>query len=98
MVSTQITSGLKRWKSNDFNISKSNPLKPKPKFISLYSAGENKCGPVFLKQKINEIKIKYIDVPICEDEYCICKKKKLNELENNLKCAVFDPNQGISFY
>ena len=68
--------------------------------LIVYICKENKCSPNFLKQKINEIKIKYIDVGVnnCNKVDCICKKKKLNELENNLKCAFFDPNQGIYFY
>lgn len=67
----------------------------KPKFISLYSTGQHKCHPIFLKQKINGIKIKYINS--CDDEKCICQKK-LHILDKNLRYAFFDFNyQGISF-
>ncbi|GBC04060.1 hypothetical protein RclHR1_00550005 [Rhizophagus clarus] len=46
----------------------------RPRYISLYSGGENDCGPIFPKQKRKEIKIKYI-----------CKSKTLQ----NLKYAYF---------
>ncbi|CAB4494230.1 unnamed protein product [Rhizophagus irregularis] len=65
----------------------------KPKFISLYSNGHNKCRPMFLKQKINRFKIKYING--CDEGYIgkkFCKSDKL-------KYAFFDFNyQGISFH
>ncbi len=76
--------------SNLLSFTKSN-LNFKPKFISLYFTGENKCSPIFLKQKINGIKIKNIKVS-CNKDDCICKR--LKKLENNLKYAFLDPNQG----
>ncbi|PKK60936.1 hypothetical protein RhiirC2_792566 [Rhizophagus irregularis] len=74
---------------NLFNFIKYNPLKQKPKFLSLYSMGEN-CGPNFLKQKINQIKVKSIDIKKCNQEDCICKSKKLTKSENNLKYAFLE--------
>ncbi|CAB4421169.1 unnamed protein product [Rhizophagus irregularis] len=59
-----------------------------PKYISLLSIGENNCGPILLKQKFNEIKAKYLKS--CENEACICRKNRKNDLE----CVFFDPNQG----
>ncbi|RGB36148.1 hypothetical protein C1646_741855 [Rhizophagus diaphanus] len=64
-------------------ISKLSDFTKEPKFISLYSTSENKIGYVFLRQKINEIKIKYIDI---DDE-----RRKLHNLDRNLNCAIFDP-------
>ncbi|CAB4410589.1 unnamed protein product, partial [Rhizophagus irregularis] len=75
---------------NLFNFIKYNPLKQKPKFLSLYSMGEN-CGPNFLKQKINQIKVKSIDIKKCNQEDCICKNKKLKKSDNNLKYAFLEP-------
>ncbi|CAB4442682.1 unnamed protein product [Rhizophagus irregularis] len=68
------------------NFIKFNSLKSNPKFISLYST-KNKYGPIFIKQKTSEIKIKHINVN-CDQENCICKSKKL---EDNLKYAFLDP-------
>jgi hypothetical protein len=65
-------------------------LNSKPKFISLYSSGENECGPIFLKQKTSEIKIKYINVD-CNQNNCICKSKNFMKLKNNLKYGFLDP-------
>ncbi|CAB4427086.1 unnamed protein product [Rhizophagus irregularis] len=74
---------------NLINSIKHNPLKQqRPKFISLYSMGEN-CGLNFLKQKINQIKIKSIDTN-CDQEDCICKSKK-KKSEINLKYAFLNP-------
>ncbi|UZO11237.1 uncharacterized protein OCT59_002808 [Rhizophagus irregularis] len=53
---------------------------------NLYTT-KNKYGPIFLKQKTSEIKIKYINVN-CDQDDCICKCKKL---EDNLKYAFLDP-------
>ncbi|GBB98086.1 hypothetical protein RclHR1_31300001, partial [Rhizophagus clarus] len=66
-----------------FNLIKFNSLKSNPKFISLYSTGENECSPIFFKQKATEIKIKYINVNCNQD----CK----GFTENNLKYAFLDP-------
>ncbi|CAB4442229.1 unnamed protein product [Rhizophagus irregularis] len=71
---------------NFVNFAKFNP---KPKFISLYSM-EGNCGPNFLKQKINQIKIKSIGIN-CKQEDCICKSRKVKESKNNLKYAYFNP-------
>jgi hypothetical protein len=73
---------------NFINFFKPNPSKQKPKFISLYSIGEN-CGPYFLKQKINQIKIKSIDIN-CDQKDCICKNIK-EKSEINLKYAFLNP-------
>ncbi|PKY58152.1 hypothetical protein RhiirA4_511745 [Rhizophagus irregularis] len=72
----------------------SNTWKSEPKFISSYFMEENKCGPIFLKQKINEIKVKYIDINCNEDE-CICKDKKLKKSEYNLKYAYLNPTKDL---
>jgi hypothetical protein len=72
------------------NVIKLNSLKPIPKFISIYSMRDNNCGPIFLKQKANEIKFKYINVN-CNQNDCICKSKKFKRLEDNLKFAFLDP-------
>jgi hypothetical protein len=51
-----------------------------PKFISLHS-NEDNCAPIFLKQKQNEIKIKYMRTEVCDDT-CICKKAlEVNDLK-----------------
>ncbi|CAB4379867.1 unnamed protein product [Rhizophagus irregularis] len=74
---------------NLINSIKFNPLKrQRPKFISLYSMGEN-CGPKFLKQKINQIKIKSLDIN-CNQKGCICKSRK-KDLVINLKYAFLNP-------
>ncbi|PKB93331.1 hypothetical protein RhiirA5_441623 [Rhizophagus irregularis] len=69
-----------------------NSSKLTPKFISLYST-ENNYGPIFLKQKISEIEVKYINVNSlnCDQNDCICKSKGIKGLENNLKYAFLDP-------
>ncbi|CAB4446575.1 unnamed protein product [Rhizophagus irregularis] len=67
---------------------KFNSLKSNPKFISLYST-KNKYGPIFIKQKTSEIKIKYINVN-CNQDDCICKSNKFKK-EDNLKYAFLDP-------
>ncbi|GBB83466.1 hypothetical protein RclHR1_01020007 [Rhizophagus clarus] len=54
----------------------------KPKFVSLYSTGENRCGRVYLKQKVRGIKMKYIK---CDNN------DRLHELDN-LKHAYFQAN------
>ncbi|CAB4481455.1 unnamed protein product [Rhizophagus irregularis] len=70
---------------------KNKSLKLHPNFVSLYSIGENKYhGPIFLKQKISGIKIKYIDIK-CNQSDCICKSKKFKNLEKNLKYVYLDP-------
>ncbi|CAB4390546.1 unnamed protein product [Rhizophagus irregularis] len=70
---------------------KNKSLKLHPNFVSLYSIGENKYhGPIFLKQKISGIKIKYIDIK-CNQSDCICKSKKFKNLEKKLKYVYLDP-------
>jgi hypothetical protein len=63
-------------KNSYFKYFKNNkPNSPKPvipKYISLHSKKDN-CAPIFLKQKQNEIKIKYIKGEDCKDT-CICDK------------------------
>ncbi|RGB44061.1 hypothetical protein C1646_749037 [Rhizophagus diaphanus] len=74
---------------NLINSIKHNPIKQqRPKFLSLYSMGEN-CGLNFLKQKINQIKTKSIDTN-CDQEDCICKSRK-KKSEINLKYAFLNP-------
>jgi len=63
-----------------------------PKFISLYSTQGSNCGPIFLKQKARQIKVKSIN---CRDRTCfICTNTtfKVTSKKNNLKCALFDPS------
>ncbi|GBC13677.1 hypothetical protein GLOIN_2v1840456 [Rhizophagus irregularis DAOM 181602=DAOM 197198] len=62
-------------------------INKKPKFISIYSSGENKCSPIFLKQKINGIKIKYLK---CNNENNI-SQPRLHE-SDNLQHAYFQTN------
>ncbi|CAB5384882.1 unnamed protein product [Rhizophagus irregularis] len=59
----------------------------KPKFISLYSSGENKCSPVYLKQKANGVKIKYLK----------CNIHRPKSLEN-LQHAYFQANHDGRYY
>ena len=74
-------------------IKTSNSLKPK--FISLYSTGEDNCSPIFLKQKLKGVKVKYITSHNnCNKGYCICKSTKILK-ENEIEYAFYDPNQGI---
>ncbi|CAB4494229.1 unnamed protein product [Rhizophagus irregularis] len=63
-----------------------------PKYVSLYSTGENNCGPIFLKQKTNKIKVKYLKNS-CDEINCICKNKTFKKSINNLKYVYFDPYQ-----
>ncbi|GBB83464.1 hypothetical protein RclHR1_01020005 [Rhizophagus clarus] len=65
----------------------------KPKFISLYSTKESTCGPIFLKQKTNElngVKVKYLKINNCGNDDCICANKMLID---EFKYAYFDPIQ-----
>ncbi|RGB41330.1 hypothetical protein C1646_663148 [Rhizophagus diaphanus] len=72
-------------KATELNFLKSNCSPLMPKYISLFSTGEDNCGQILLKQKLKEIKAKHFKS--CEKEDCICKK-------NDLECVFFDPNQG----
>ncbi|POG58759.1 uncharacterized protein OCT59_002530 [Rhizophagus irregularis] len=54
-----------------------------PKYINVYSEKVN-CGPVFLKQKKEEIKLKYAD---CRNRTCsLCKNRTS---KGKIKCAYF---------
>lgn len=62
-----------------------------PKFISLYFTKETYHGPIFLRQKIGQLKIESID---CKNNTCnICTNNKLTSSGNNIKCIFFDLNQ-----
>ncbi|PKK62891.1 hypothetical protein RhiirC2_869998 [Rhizophagus irregularis] len=56
-----------------------------PKYISLYSKGGR--GPIFPKQKNDQIKIKYLKC--CIKDCSICKNKKLSV--KNIECKFFYP-------
>ncbi|CAB4442648.1 unnamed protein product [Rhizophagus irregularis] len=73
-----------------FSFIKFNSLRLTPKFISIYSTGENKCCPIFLKQKTGKIKIKYININ-CNQNNCICKNIRFQGFKDNLKYAFWDP-------
>ncbi|CAB4442695.1 unnamed protein product [Rhizophagus irregularis] len=73
-----------------FSFIKFNSLKLTPNFISIYTTGENKCCPIFLKQKTGKIKIKYININ-CNQNNCICKSTRFQGLKDNLKYAFLDP-------
>ncbi|GBB85496.1 hypothetical protein RclHR1_01200010 [Rhizophagus clarus] len=51
------------------------------------------CGPVFLKQKNNEIKLKYADCK-CKRTCSFCKKKSP---ENGIRCAYFVSNPSNNY-
>ncbi|RIA99003.1 hypothetical protein C1645_557228 [Glomus cerebriforme] len=69
-------------------------VKPKPKFISLCSPGEDICGPVFLKQKVSKIKKMYIDHDNCErGDKCVCKNNLLKKSDKGLMFAYFSPTK-----
>lgn len=63
-----------------------------PKFISLYSTNKANYGPIFLKQKCGQIKIKSID---CKNSNCF---NKISLTINDIKCALFDPDQVFIYY
>ncbi|GES72682.1 hypothetical protein GLOIN_2v1882323 [Rhizophagus clarus] len=62
-----------------------------PKCISLYLSKNNNYNPIFLSQKINQIKIKYLNCK-CKRTCFVCKNKKvkISRNENNIECIVFD--------
>ncbi|GBB84211.1 hypothetical protein RclHR1_10830002 [Rhizophagus clarus] len=62
-----------------------------PKCVSLYLSKNNNYKPMFLKQKINQIKIKYLNCN-CKKTCFICKNKplKISKNENNIECILFD--------
>jgi hypothetical protein len=74
-------------------------LNQMPKFNSLYSTGESKCGQVYLKQKFKGIKMKYAQC--INDSSNSDSPGKLHELENRPNHAYFhadhDGNINIFF-
>ncbi|RIA88946.1 hypothetical protein C1645_851820 [Glomus cerebriforme] len=58
-----------------------------PKYISVYSVYSENCGPVFLKQKKKEIKLKHAD---CKCKECPFYKNRPSE--SNVKCTYFVSN------
>ncbi|RIA88899.1 hypothetical protein C1645_773737 [Glomus cerebriforme] len=84
------------------SIIKPNSDSLKLRYISLHSSGENNCGPIFLKQKFEKIKRRYIEsmnYNSCKQAAsCICKNKKLmKSKKENLEYAFFTPREGNSF-
>ena len=69
------------------NLKKYNALKPR--YISLLSTEENKCGPIFLEQKSNKITMKFINYSNCNQDLCICKNGEI--LKEKVECYFFDP-------
>ncbi|PKY49229.1 hypothetical protein RhiirA4_465110 [Rhizophagus irregularis] len=61
-----------------------------PKCVSLYLSKNNNYKPMFLKQEINQIKIKYLDCN-CKNTCFVCKNKKLeiSKNENDVECILF---------
>ncbi|CAI2167333.1 5856_t:CDS:1 [Funneliformis geosporum] len=59
------------------------------RYISLYSTKKSSV-PIFIKQDVKKISIKYIN---CNCKTCsVCKKdKKLKRSENSIECAFFNP-------
>ncbi|GBC10311.1 hypothetical protein RclHR1_09510002 [Rhizophagus clarus] len=63
-----------------------------PKCVSLYSSKNNNYRPMFVNQKINQIKIEYVHCS-CKKTCFICKNKTVKiSKENNVKCILFDHN------
>ncbi len=72
------------------DLKKYNALKPK--YISLLSTEENKCGPIFLKQRSNKITMKFINCDNCNKgnhALCICKNGEISK--EKVECNFFDP-------
>jgi hypothetical protein len=95
--------------NNSFNSNMRNLIKSKSnnsdslksmkiKYISLHSSGENNCGPIFLKQKLEKIKRYTINISCKQTSSCICKNKTLKKSKKNLEYAFFTPKEGICFY
>ena len=63
-----------------------------PQYVSfLYVANNHNHHPIFLNQKINQIRIEYFDCN-CGKSCFICKKKMLRiSKNNNVRCVLFDP-------
>ena len=101
IISNHPRSGILSFKrSNTISMIRNFFVKPKPKYISLCSTGEDHCGPVFLKQKVHEIRKKYMEIndDTCDKTNCLCKNKKLKELkdlEKDLKFAYFAPKNKL---
>ncbi|CAG8597525.1 4263_t:CDS:2 [Funneliformis mosseae] len=62
----------------------------KPKYISLYSTNEKNCGPIFLRQKFNLIKMKNIDCKHKSNDCLICT---LKISKKQIECNFFDPHK-----
>ncbi|CAB4426316.1 unnamed protein product [Rhizophagus irregularis] len=62
-----------------------------PKCVSLYLSKNNNYKPMFLNQKINQIKIKYLDCN-CKNTCFVCKNKTLeiSKNESNVECVLFN--------
>ncbi|RIA88014.1 hypothetical protein C1645_877693 [Glomus cerebriforme] len=63
-----------------------------PSCISLYLSKNNNFKPIFLIQRIKQVKIKYVDCN-CKKTCSICKDNivSLSKNENNVECIFFDP-------
>ncbi|EXX58131.1 hypothetical protein RirG_200690 [Rhizophagus irregularis DAOM 197198w] len=72
-------------KRNIWNRSTKSFQPLQPKYISLYS--KEGRGPIFPKQKNDQIKIKYLKC--CNKDCSICKNKKLSV--KNIECKFFYP-------
>ncbi|CAB4384659.1 unnamed protein product [Rhizophagus irregularis] len=62
-----------------------------PIYISVLCLSKDNYKPFFLKQKNEQIKIKYVYCN-CGNTCVICKNKTIKLSENNAKCAFFDPS------
>ncbi|CAB4436188.1 unnamed protein product [Rhizophagus irregularis] len=62
-----------------------------PKYISVLCLSKDNYKPFFLKQKIEQIKIKYVYCN-CGNTCVICKNETIKLSENNAKCGIFDPS------
>jgi hypothetical protein len=62
-----------------------------PKCVSLYLSKKNDYRPIFLNQRINQIKIEYVHCN-CKKTCFVCKNKtaKIPKTENTGKCILFD--------
>jgi hypothetical protein len=62
-----------------------------PKYVSLYLSKSDNYKPMFVNQKINQIKIKYLNCN-CKKTCFICKNKtlKISKNENNIECILFE--------
>ncbi|CAB4426297.1 unnamed protein product [Rhizophagus irregularis] len=60
-----------------------------PKCVSLYLSKNNEYKPPFLNQRINQIKVKYLDCK-CSRTCFICKNKNVKISKNEVECILFD--------